>query len=71
MGSGVGLLQRVGDARQLCPFAESVAQGVAPDGRGQVQTRPLVSAILPITEWQAAFDAFERREGLKAVLTPI
>ncbi|MEZ4865373.1 MAG: zinc-binding dehydrogenase [Caldilineaceae bacterium] len=38
---------------------------------GQVQTRPLVSAILPITEWQAAFDAFERREGLKLVLTPV
>lgn len=38
---------------------------------GQVQTRPLVSAILPITEWQAAFAAFERREGLKIVLTPV
>ena len=38
---------------------------------GQVQTRPLVSAILPITEWQAAFDAFERRDGLKIVLTPV
>lgn len=36
----------------------------------QVQLRPLVSAILPITEWQAAFDAFERRDGLKIVLTP-
>ncbi|MCB0129105.1 MAG: zinc-binding dehydrogenase, partial [Caldilineaceae bacterium] len=30
-------------------------------GSGQVQTRPLVSAILPITEWHAAFDTFERR----------
>jgi L-iditol 2-dehydrogenase len=38
---------------------------------GQVQTRPLVSAILPITEWQAAFDAFERRDGVKIVLTPV
>lgn len=38
---------------------------------GQVQTRPIVSAILPITEWQAAFDAFERRDGLKIVLTPV
>ena len=38
---------------------------------GQVQTRPLVSAILPISEWQAAFDAFERRDGLKIVLTPL
>lgn len=38
---------------------------------GQVQTRPLVSAVMPITEWQAAFDAFERRDGLKIVLTPV
>lgn len=37
----------------------------------KVQTRPLVSAIMPITEWQAAFDAFERRDGLKIVLTPV
>ncbi|MEX1020021.1 MAG: zinc-binding dehydrogenase [Litorilinea sp.] len=37
---------------------------------GQIQLRPLVSAILPITEWQAAFDAFERRDGLKIVLKP-
>ena len=38
---------------------------------GQIQTRSLVSAILPITEWQAAFDGFERQDGLKVVLTPI
>lgn len=38
---------------------------------GKVQTRPLVSAILPITEWQAAFAAFERHDGLKIVLTPV
>jgi len=37
---------------------------------GQVQTRPLVSQVLPISEWQRAFDAFERREGFKIVLTP-
>jgi L-iditol 2-dehydrogenase len=37
---------------------------------GQVQTRPLVSQTLPIAEWQAAFEAFERREGLKTVLIP-
>jgi L-iditol 2-dehydrogenase len=38
---------------------------------GQVQTRPLISTILPITEWQQAFDIFERREGLKIVFTPV
>ena len=29
------------------------------------------AAILPITEWHAAFDTFERRDGLKIVLTPV
>jgi L-iditol 2-dehydrogenase len=38
---------------------------------GQVQTRPLISTILPISEWQQAFDLFERRDALKIVLTPI
>jgi L-iditol 2-dehydrogenase len=38
---------------------------------GKVQTLPLISTVLPITEWQQAFDIFERREGLKVVLTPV
>jgi len=37
---------------------------------GQVQTRPLVSQVLPISVWQRAFDVFERREGFKIVLMP-
>jgi L-iditol 2-dehydrogenase len=37
---------------------------------GQVKTRPLVSQILPITEWQQAFEGFERKQGLKRILTP-
>ena len=38
---------------------------------GQVQTGPLISHILPVTEWRQAFDIFERRLGLKTVLTPV
>jgi L-iditol 2-dehydrogenase len=38
---------------------------------GQVQTRPLVSHTMPITEWQRAFEIFERREGFKIVMTPV
>jgi L-iditol 2-dehydrogenase len=37
---------------------------------GQVQTGPLITAALPISEWQRAFDSFERRDGVKVVLTP-
>jgi L-iditol 2-dehydrogenase len=38
---------------------------------GQVLTRPLVSDVFPITEWERAFGKFERREGLKIILTPL
>ena len=37
----------------------------------RVQLRPLVSDIFPITEWKRAFTIFEKREGLKLVLTPV
>ena len=37
---------------------------------GQVQTRPLVSHVLPMTQWEEAFRIFESRQGVKIVLTP-
>lgn len=37
---------------------------------GRVKTEPLVSQVLPLTEWRAAFDAFRQRSGLKIVLHP-
>jgi L-iditol 2-dehydrogenase len=38
---------------------------------GQVQTGPLISHTFPITEWRDAFTIFEKRQGLKIVLTPV
>jgi L-iditol 2-dehydrogenase len=38
---------------------------------GQVKTEPLVSGVYPITGWRDAFDAFEKRTGLKTVLQPV
>jgi len=38
--------------------------------RGLVQTRPLVSDIMPLSEWQEAFDRFERKQAIKIVLQP-
>ncbi|GAC1319528.1 MAG: zinc-binding dehydrogenase [Chloroflexota bacterium] len=38
---------------------------------GTVVTEPLVSQVVPITEWQSAFDAFEKRIGLKSILHPV
>jgi L-iditol 2-dehydrogenase len=38
---------------------------------GLVKTEPLVSTVFPIPEWREAFDAFERRAGLKTVLEPV
>ncbi len=37
---------------------------------GQVQTHPLISHELPITEWKSAFDLLENKSGLKLMLYP-
>jgi len=39
--------------------------------RGEVDTRSLVSHILPLTEWRQAFRLVEEKEGLKIVLEPV
>jgi L-iditol 2-dehydrogenase len=38
---------------------------------GQVRTEPLISDVYPVTEWQAAFDAFEAKRGVKMILEPV
>ena len=38
---------------------------------GLVKTEPLVSGVFPLTEWRDAFDAFEKKSGLKSVLQPV
>jgi L-iditol 2-dehydrogenase len=38
---------------------------------GRVNANILVSDVLPITEWEKAFDKFERKEGFKLILTPV
>jgi threonine dehydrogenase-like Zn-dependent dehydrogenase len=38
---------------------------------GPVKTEPLVSAVFPLTAWRDAFDAFEKKSGLKSVLQPV
>lgn len=37
----------------------------------KVRLRPLVSDSFPLTEWQKAFDMFEKKQGLKLLLSPI
>ena len=37
---------------------------------GIVSTKALVTHEMPISEWQEAFDLFEKREGLKLMLRP-
>ena len=39
--------------------------------QGKVDTRSLVSHILPLSEWREAFRLFETKEGLKIVLEPV
>lgn len=40
-------------------------------GSGLIKTEPLVTTIYPITEWREAFDAFEKRAGIKTILEPV
>ena len=39
-------------------------------GSGQVQTRPLVTDVLPLDAWEDAFRRFRARQGTKFILTP-
>jgi L-iditol 2-dehydrogenase len=39
--------------------------------RETIRLRPLVSDILPITDWKKAFTMFAEKAGLKLVLTPV
>jgi L-iditol 2-dehydrogenase len=45
-------------------------RGLALLGQGQVDTRCLVTDILPLESWQEAFRLVESRRGLKVVLEP-
>jgi L-iditol 2-dehydrogenase len=38
---------------------------------GMVQTEPLITDTLPITEWRAAFDLFGAKSGVKTLLVPV
>jgi threonine dehydrogenase-like Zn-dependent dehydrogenase len=38
---------------------------------GKVKTRPLVTDVMPITDWQKGFEKFEKKDGLKIVLQPV
>lgn len=37
---------------------------------GKVVLEPLADTILPLTEWQTAFERFEKKQGCKFLLTP-
>ncbi|MGA2614765.1 MAG: zinc-binding dehydrogenase [Spirochaetia bacterium] len=37
---------------------------------GAVRTRPLISDIMPLGNWAAAFEKFEKKQGLKLLLDP-
>ena len=37
---------------------------------GTVRTAPLISHRFPVSEWQRAFDVFDRKEGIKTIFLP-
>jgi L-iditol 2-dehydrogenase len=38
--------------------------------QGNVQLKPLISHVFPLSEWETAFNMFKKKTGLKIVLTP-
>jgi L-iditol 2-dehydrogenase len=38
---------------------------------GRVQTKPLITHVFDVTEWEKAFAMFEDRSGIKALLRPV
>jgi L-iditol 2-dehydrogenase len=38
--------------------------------QGRVQVQPLISDVIPLSQWQRAFQKFEAKEGLKILLDP-
>jgi L-iditol 2-dehydrogenase len=39
--------------------------------KGMVRTKPLITAVMPVSEWEEAYHLVERREVVKAVLKPV
>lgn len=39
--------------------------------QGKMQIRPLVTDILPITNWKKGFEKFEKKKGIKIILLPV
>jgi L-iditol 2-dehydrogenase len=37
---------------------------------GKVQTLPLISEVRPLHDWEAAFERFRNKQGIKFILTP-
>ena len=40
-------------------------------GTGRVKTKPLISHILPITEWEEGYGLVESKEAIKVILRPV
>jgi L-iditol 2-dehydrogenase len=39
--------------------------------KGMIQVAPLISAVLPLTEWEQGFGKMRQKEGLKVLLHPV
>jgi len=38
---------------------------------GVIRTKPLATAVLPLTEWRRGFEGFETKAGIKTLLVPV
>ena len=49
---------------------EAWERAIALAGRGLIRTEPLVTDILPLSEWETGFRRFSQREAIKVVFEP-
>ena len=45
-------------------------RGLSLLSQGKVRVKPLISDVLPVTEWRRGFEKFESKKGLKIMLEP-
>jgi L-iditol 2-dehydrogenase len=46
-------------------------KGIQLLSEGKVNTKVLATDVFPITDWETAYDRFEKKEGYKLILTPV
>jgi len=45
-------------------------KAIAMAGQGRIKARPLITDVLPLSEWERGFRRFQNKEALKVIFEP-